>query len=263
VAQNRLPGAQGPAASTSGVPDELVEVAIEQRLDEPIPLELVFRDESGRQVTLGDYFGDKPVILTLVYYECPMLCTLILNGLITGLREVSFDIGEQFDVVTVSIDPDETPELALDKKKTHLEQYGREGAGKGWHFLTGEKESIEALAAAVGFKYLYDPLSDEFAHASAIMVVTPEGRLARYFYGVDYPSRDLRFALMEASENRIGSLADQLILYCYQYDPETGTYAAATFFIMRTGAILTVLILGTAIYLFRRREHRLARGQEA
>jgi protein SCO1/2 len=232
MAQSGPPGTDSPGASATGVPEALMEVALEQRLDEMIPLDLTFRDEDGREVRLGEYFGEKPVVLTLVYYECPMLCTLVLNGLITSMRPLEFDIGDQFDVVTISIDPEETPDLGAEKKATHLEQYGREGAEEGWHFLTGAQESISALAEAVGFKYFYDPESDEFAHASGIIVLTPEGRLARYFYGVEYSTRDLRFALMEASENRIGTVVDQMILYCYSYDPETGTYAAATFFII-------------------------------
>jgi protein SCO1/2 len=242
----------------SGRPEALVDIELRQRLDEQVPLELPFRDEAGREVNLGEYFGAKPVILALVYYDCPMLCTLVLNGLLTCLDVVSFAAGAEYEVVVVSIDPEETPELAAQKKAAYLERSKRPGDAAGWHFLTGEAPAIEALAAAVGFKYVYDPDSDQFAHASGIMVLTPGGKLARYFYGVEYSARDVQFALMEASEDRIGSLTDQLLLFCYQYDPETGTYGAAIFFIMRVAALLTLALLAGGIFLMRWRERRLA-----
>lgn len=247
-----------PATAQDGRPNALQEVAIEQKLDEQVPLDLPFVDENGQSVMLGDYFGQRPVVLALVYYECPMLCTLVLNGVTTSLGLMEFNPGQEFDVVAVTIDPDETPDLAAAKKRNVLEEYGRPETADGWHFLTGSQESITALSDAVGFQYIYDEASDEYAHAAGIMVLTPEGRLARYIYGIDYPPRDLSFALMEASENRIGSLANQMLLFCYQYDPETGTYGAATFFLLRVGAVITTLGLISGILLMRRRERRLA-----
>ncbi len=249
-----------PGVLAEGRPEPLVDIELVQRLDEPLPLDLPFRDEAGRNVVLGDYFGERPVILALVYYDCPMLCTLVLNGLQTCLDVVSFAAGSEYEVVVVSIDPTETPQLAARKKDAYLADHKRPGDAEGWHFLTGEQASIDALAEAVGFKYVYDPDSDQYAHASGIMVATPAGKLARYFYGVEYSARDVSFALMEASENRIGSLTDQLLLFCYQYDPETGTYGAAIFFIMRVAAVLTLVALGGGILLMRRRERRLAQA---
>ncbi len=247
-----------PVAAQDGRPHALQEVAFEQRLNESIPLDLPFIDETGEAVVLGDFFGERPVVLALVYYECPMLCTLVLNGVTTSLGLMEFNPGEEFDVVVVTIDPQEGPELAAAKKANVLEEYGRPDTATGWHFLTGSEESIQALSSAVGFRYIYDADTDEYAHASGIMVLTPQGRLARYFYGIDYPPRDVGFALMEASEERIGSLANQLLLFCYQYDPETGTYGAATFFLLRLGAIITTLGLVSGILLMRLRERRMA-----
>lgn len=249
----------GPVLAQDGRPAELLEVALEQRLDEDLPLQLPFVDETGQDVLLGDFFGEKPVVLALVYYECPMLCTLVLNGVTTSLSLLEFNPGDEFDVVVVTIDPGETPELAAAKKRNILEEYGRPETAGGWHFLTGSEDNIRTLADSVGFRYVYDEESGEYAHAAGIMVATPRGKLARYFYGIDYPPRDMRFALMEAAENRIGSLANQMLLFCYQYDPATGTYGAATFFLLRVGAILTILGLGSGILLMRRRERRLAR----
>jgi len=244
-------------------PPALREVDIDQRLGEPLPLDLVFRDEEGRQVRLGEYFGKKPVILTLVYYECPMLCTLVLNGLVSALDVLTFDAGRQFEIVTVSIDPGETPELAARKKKEYLERYGRETARQGWHFLTGDEAAIRDLARAAGFRYTYDPATGLFAHGSAIMVATPEGKLARYFYGVQYAPRDLRFAIIEASENRIGSVVDHVLLFCYKYDPATGKYGAAVLNIVRAGGVLTILCLGTYLLVMWRREARAAGASAA
>lgn len=230
------------AVSSDAVPPQLKEVGIDQNLDAQVPLDLMFRDERGNSVRLEDYFHQgKPVILTLVYYECPMLCTLVLNGLTSALRTLSFDVGQQFEIVTVSFNPKETPELAANKKEVYLQEYRRPGAENGWHFLTGEPAAIESLARSVGFRYRYDPQVKQFAHAAAIMVLTPKGRIARYFYGVDYSPRDLRFGLIEAAEDRIGSPVDQLLLYCFHYDPSTGKYSAAVLNIVRLGGALTVL----------------------
>jgi protein SCO1/2 len=237
-------------------PPELRDVGVTQRLDEQLPLDLEFLDEAGGRVSLQDYFGDRPVILSLVYYECPMLCTLVLNGLLRALRALAFNVGEEFEVLTVSFDPRETPALAAAKKENYVGEYGRPEAAQGWHFLTGEEPAIEALTRSVGFRYRYDVEKQQYAHAAAIVVITPQGRIARYFYGVEYSPRDLRFALIEASEERIGSPVDQLLLYCYQYDPSTGRYSAAVMNIIRLGGVLTVL--GVAVFVIRsaRRERR-------
>lgn len=241
----------------SGLPQPLREVKIEQRLNEQVPLDLRFRDEAGREVALGEYFNkEKPVVLSLVFYKCPMLCDQILTGLLGGLRSISFDVGKEFEVVTVSFDPRETPELAAEKKQNFVQRYNRPGAGDGWHFLTGDQESITRLTEAVGFHYSYDAKTDQFAHAAGIMVLTPEGRLSRYFYGIEYFPKDLRFGLIEASDNKIGSLADQLLLYCYHYDPATGRYGPVVMRIMRVGGIVTLLGIGALVLAMRRRAAR-------
>ncbi len=241
----------------TGLPQPLREVKIEQRLNEQVPLDLKFRDEAGREVALGEYFkGEKPVVLSLVFYKCPMLCDQILTGLLGGLRSINFDVGKEFEVVTVSFDPRETPELAAEKKQNFVQRYNRPGAGDGWHFLTGEQESITRLTEAVGFHYNYDPQTDQFAHAAGIMVLTPQGRLSRYFYGIEYFPKDLRFGLIEASDNKIGSLADQLLLYCYHYDPATGRYGPVVMRIMRVGGVATVLGIGALVLVLRRRGAR-------
>jgi protein SCO1/2 len=240
-------------------PPALREVGIDQRLDAQVPLDLLFRDEEGRERPLGSYFGEKPVVLALAYYECPMLCTLVLNGLVRALRAISLDLGDDFEVVTVSFDPRETPALAAAKKKNYLEQYGRDGTSA-WHFLTGEGPAIERLAQSVGFRFTWVPDENQFAHAAAIMVLTPQGRVARYFYGVEYPPRDLRLGLVEAAAGTIGTAVDQLLLYCYRYDPVTGKYGAVAMRLMRLGGVLTVLALGSFILISRRRERRRTEG---
>jgi len=232
----------------------LKEVGFDQRLNEPVPLDARFRDDTGREVRLGDYLGKKPIVLALVYYECPMLCTLTLNGLVGALKAVSFNPGEQFDVVAVSINPRETPELAAKKKANYLERYGRPGTEGGWHFLTGEQQAIESLARAVGFRYRYLPEKKQYAHAAGIMIVTPQGRLARYFYGVEFSPRDLRLGLIEASRNRIGNAVDQVLLYCFQYDPKTGQYGAVVVNVLRLVAAVTVVVLGSFLLISWRRD---------
>ena len=227
-----------------GLPPALQEVRIEQKLDQQLPLDLVFRDESGRDVKLGDYFGQKPVVLAFVYYDCPMLCTQVLNGMVTSFRVLPFQVGKEFDVVTISFDPKETPALAQSKKKVYvnyLPERLRANATNGWHFLTGDQANIEQITQAAGFHYRYDEETKQFAHASAIMVATPHGKLSRYFYGIEYAPRDLRLGLIESSANKIGSPVDQLLLYCYHYDPATGKYGAAVMKIMRIAGVLTVL----------------------
>ncbi len=208
---------------------------IEQRLGEKVPLDLAFHDEAGQPVRLQKYFQQKPVVLVLAYYRCPRLCTEVLNGLESGLEAIPLDIGRDFNVLTVSFDPRETPELAAAKKVPYIEKYGRGGAAEGWHFLTGDETSIKQLTEAVGFHYHYDPRSDQFAHASGIMILTPEGKLARYFYGIRYSPRDLRLGLVEASAEKIGSPVDQLLLFCFHYDPTTGQYTPAIMNFVRDG----------------------------
>jgi len=233
-------------ASFAGSPPSAIlnEVGIDQKLNQTVPLELSFRNESGTPVQLGNYFGTKPVILVFVYYECPMLCTLTLNGLVRSLRAMTFNAGQDFDVIAVSFDPHESWKLAAQKKLTYMDEYRRPGTESGWHFLTGDTSSIEQLTRAAGFRYKYDPRVEQWAHATGILVLTPEGRISRYFYGVEYSARDLRLSLVEASNRRIGSLTDQVLLYCYQYDPETGKYGITIMAVLRIAGIITVLALG-------------------
>jgi len=248
---------------STGLPTALREVGIEQKLNQQLPLDLVFRDESGQQVKLGQYFGKKPVVLAFVYYDCPMLCTQILNGMVTSFRVLPFQIGKEFDVVTVSFDPRETSALAASKKKIyvdHLPERMRSGASSGWHFLTGDQASITQLTDAAGFRYHYDESTKQFAHASAIMLTTPQGKLSRYFYGIDYPARDLRLGLIESSENKIGSPVDQLLLYCYHYDPATGKYGAAVMRIMRVAGVLTMLGILAMLFLLKARHPKVIKA---
>jgi protein SCO1/2 len=225
-------------------------------LNAQVPLDLTFRDETGRPVRLGDYFGKKPIVLTLVYFECPMLCTQVLNGAVAAMKMLSFTIGDEYDVITVSFNPKETPALALSKKTTYVAKYGRPPAASGWHFLTGDEPSIEALAGAVGFRYTFDPTTQQYVHASAIMVLTPQGRVSKYFYGIDYPPKDLRLGLIEASSGKIGTPVDQLLLYCYHYDPHTGKYSMMVLNVLRLAGVATVVLIGGFITMMWRRERR-------
>ena len=240
-------------------PALLNDVGIDQRLNEQVPLDLMFRDETGAPVQLGTYFGSKPVILSLAYYECPMLCTLVLNGLASALKVLTFDAGKEFEVVTVSFNPEDTPALAAAKKQNYIKEYGRPGAAAGWHFLTGDAAAIERLTRAVGFRYAAVPDQKQFAHAAGIMVLTPQGKLARYFYGVEFSPRDLRLGLVEAAQNKIGSPVDQLLLFCFHYDPATGKYGPIAMGSVRLGGALTVLALATFLTVMLRRE-RAGRG---
>lgn len=242
--------------NASVTPPQLRGVGIDQRLNNQVPLWLKFRDETGQTVTLSSYFGKKPVILSLVYYTCPMLCTMAENGLLNALRDVTFNIGEQYEVVTVSIDPTETPEMAMGKKAVYVGLYGRPGGKQGWHFLVGDEPSIRALTQAVGFHYNYIPETKQFAHATGIVVLTPQGKVSRYFYGILYPSRDIRLALVEASNEKIGSPVDAVLLYCCQYDPSTGKYSIVVSRILRIAGVVTLLCMGTLIItLTRGRRH--------
>ena len=214
----------------------------------------LFKDEAGRAVTLGEYFGRKPIVLTFVYYECPMLCTEVLNGLESSLRVLNESIGKEFDVITVSFDPKETPVLASGKKKAYLERYQRPEAEAGWHFLTGDQASIDALTKAAGFNYVWDEATHQFAHSSGIVIATPAGKVSRYFFGVEYSTRDLRLGLIEAAEHKIGSVVDQFLLYCYHYDPSMGRYSAAVLNLVRLGGIATVSTFLVFFLAMRRRE---------
>ncbi len=258
-AQGNAPGVMpDPTLPSNKVPTVLSRVSFEQRLNEQLPLDLPFKDEQGRDVKLGDYFGRKPVVLTFVYYECPMLCTEVLNGLESALRVLNESIGREFDVITVSFDPKETPVLALGKKKAYLERYKRAEAEMGWHFLTGQQPSIDALTKAAGFNFTWDEDSHQFAHPSGIVVVTPQGKVSRYFFGIDYAPRDVKFALVESSNEKIGSLADRLLLYCYHYDPTKGNYGFVAMRAVRVGGALTILALVGFVFVSLRKE---ANGQ--
>jgi protein SCO1 len=250
AAQNMSNGIMGPPSNLR--PPHLENVGIDQHLDTQIPLSLTFTDDAGRSVKLGEYFGKKPLILNLVYYNCTMLCGEELAGLASAMKLVKFDLGKEFEVVTVSFDPRETPAIAAAKKKDFVERYGRPGAADGWHFLTGSAESINALANAVGFKYQYDPKTNQYAHATAIMILTPQGHISRYLYGVDFPPKDLRMGLVEASQKKIGNPVDQVLLYCYHYDPATGKYGAVISNILKLGGGITIVFLGgLLLILFR------------
>jgi protein SCO1/2 len=228
-------------------------VGIEQHLNAEVPADLAFRDELGNPVKLGDYFGKgRPVILNLGYYQCPMLCGEVLQGLTGSLKVLTFELGKDFDVVTVSFDPHETPDMAATKKRDIMRRYGRKGAEQGWHFLTGPAESINALTKAVGFQFQWDEKTQQYAHATTIVVLTPDRRIAQYFYGVEFPPKDLRLGLVEASQNKIGSVTDQMLLYCYHYDPRTGKYGAIISRLLSIAGAATILILGTCVFIMYR-----------
>lgn len=245
------------------LPNTLKGVGFDQRLNEQIPLDLPFRDEFGRDVRLSEYFTDKPVILVLVQYQCPMLCGEILNGLTRAMLDIPLSAGKDFNVLTVSFDSREKPDLAAAKKKSYIERYGRPGAETGWHFLTGEDPAIHRLTEAVGFRYTYDAEHDRFAHASGIMILTPSGKLSHYFYDVKYSPRDVRLGLVEASQGKIGSPVDQILLYCFHYDPADGKYGPAIMNLIRAGGVLTMLCIGAMVGGLWRLERRKARQQAA
>lgn len=253
----------GTPAGSSPTADLLRDVGIEQHLDTQLPLDALFRDEIGREVRLGGYFGDQPVVVALVYYRCPMLCTQVLNGFLKSSQAVPLEIGRDYQVVTVSFDPRETPDLAAEKKASYVRAYRRSGAAQGWHFLTGDRQSIDRLTDAIGFRYRFDPKSDQFAHASGIALATPAGRLSRYFYGIEYSPDDLRLGLVESSSGRIGSLVDKVLLLCFHYDPLTGKYGLVIADALRMAGVLTVILLGAFLIVMYRRERRrpkLVRG---
>jgi protein SCO1 len=248
------------AFSQSQLPEGVRNVGIDQRLNEQLPLDIEFRNEEGRLVNLGQFFHDKPVVLSLVYHECPMLCNEVLEGMLRAFRVLRFDVGKEFDVLTVSFNPREDAPLAKSAKESYVRRYKREGAAEGWHFLTGDQTSIDRLTKAVGFRYRYDAQKNQYAHAGGIMVLTPQGRLSRYFYGIEFAPKDLRLGLIEASQNKIGSLVDQVLLFCYHYDPVTGKYGLVILRTMRIVGVLFVLGLGTYVILMLRRERAVPGG---
>lgn len=246
-----------PSRSTSsGLPEPLKKVGIDQKLNSQLPFDAVFTDATGKKVKLGDYFSrGKPVILALVYFECPMLCNEVLNGMTGSLKALSFEVGKEFDVIALSFDTRENakPNLAKNKKESYVERYNRPESKDGWHFLTGEQSEIDKVTEAVGFNYTFDEKSNQFAHAAGIMIATPEGKLSRYLYGIDYSPKDIKFSLMESSKNRIGNAAEQLYLYCYHYDPSTGRYGFAILNVLRLAGIATLLGLGVMFFVFWRK----------
>jgi protein SCO1/2 len=248
-----------PSLPAQGTPPALRDVSFDQKLAQQVPLDVALRDEAGRTVKLGDYFGKRPVVLSLVYYECPMLCTLTLNGLSSALSVLSFDVGKEFEVVTVSFEPKETPELAAAKKAAYLKRYKRPGAEAGWHFLTGDKAELDRLTKAVGFRYVWDERTRQWAHPSGIVTLTPQGRISHYLFGIEYAPKDLRLSLVEAAQGNIGTAVDQVLLYCYQYDPAMGRYGAAVMRLLRAASLLTLLALSGFVALMLRRE-RLQHG---
>ena len=254
------PKTYDPAQSEpNGLPKVLQNVGITQKLGDPLPLDAEFKDENGNPVKLGEYFNHgKPVILALVYYECPMLCNEVLNGLTGSLKGISLDAGKDFDVVVISFDARENdkPDLAKNKKASYLTRYGRDGAENGWHFLTGAQSSIDAVTKAAGYNYVYDEKTNQFAHAGGVMITTPEGKMSRYFYGIDYEPRQLKLGILDSAQDKISSPTDQLLLYCYHYDPATGTYGFAILRVMRIFAVGLVLGIVGMIFVFLRRDKR-------
>jgi len=240
-------------------PEQLKEVSFRQRLNERLPMDARFKDEYGRDVTLGKYFNQqRPVIVAFVYYQCPMLCTQVMNGISSALRALTFTAGEEFDVVLISFDPRDTAAAAAEKKRTHLKYWASEQTFGGWHFLTGEEPTIKRVADAAGFTYQWDAQTQQFAHVSGVLVTTPDGKLARYFYGVEYSPKELRMALVEAGQGHIGSPIDELLLYCYHYDPESGRYGVMIMNLVRAAGILTLASMVGFIVMARRRDNAAA-----
>lgn len=256
-----LPGSVNePGQASTVLPTQLEGVSFQQQLNSQMPLDARFRDEHGASVALGSYFGSKPVVLAFVYFECPMLCMQVLNGVAGALKAVPFVPGQDFDVIYISFDPRDTPAAATAKKAQLLGDYNLTATAAGWHFLTGDEASIKAVTAAAGFSYKWDDRRQQFAHVSGVLVATPDGRLSRYFYGIEYSPKEMRMALVESSTGTIGSPVDQLLLYCYHYDPAAGRYGAITMNIVRLGGALTVLILGGFIWVTLRKESAVARA---
>ena len=245
---------------STGLPPAVKDVGIDQRLNEQLPLDAVFKDDQGREVRLGEYFKGKPVVLALIYYSCPMLCNQVLNGMLSSVRQVSFNAGEEFQIVAVSFDSRETPHLAAAKKQTYVKAYNRASGDAGWHFLTGDEANIKRVTDAVGFRYKWDDKTNQFAHASGMFLLTPEGKLARYFYGIEYRPRDVRLGLVEASQSRIGTPVDTLMLYCYHYDPRTGKYGPVVMNIMKVAGVITLGLIAGMLLMLRKRGTNVAQG---
>ena len=246
-----------PGVPSSQMPGALQNVGFEQRLNETLPLDLMFKDEDNREVRLGEYFNRRPVVLAFVYYECPMLCSQVMNGVTSALTALDESAGSDYEVVAVSFDPRETPMMAAAKKKSYVDRYNRANAAHGFHFLTGSEASIKALTAAAGFKYAWDDQTQQFAHASGFVVATPAGKLSRYFFGIEYAPRDIKFALIESSAGRVGSLVDQVLLYCYHYDPKTGSYSFVAMKAVQLGGAFTLLALVGFVVVAIRRDYRV------
>ena len=246
------PGSPPPDAPLP--PPPIKDVGFDQKLGEAIPLDLVFRDEAGESVRLAKYFGKRPVVLSLVYFNCPMLCGMTTDGLVRSVRSLRFEPGTDYEILSVSFDPRETAEMASEKKRTVMAQYGRKSGPGGWHFLTGDAASVAALTSAVGFRYVWDAEQKQFAHATGITLLTPQGRIARYFFGIEYPAKDLRLALIEASEERIGNVVDQLLLLCFHYDPKAGRYTATVRNLVRAGGLITLVLVAGFVTIMLRRE---------
>ncbi len=263
--QPGMPGSMGFATGVvaSNVPPQFKAVTFAQRLGTQLPLDATFRDETGREVALGDYFGEKPVVLAFVYYQCPMLCPQILNGIASSLKAVRFTPGEEFDVVLISFDQRDRYETANAKKAAHLQHWAIQDQADGWHFLTGEEPMIRRVTEAAGFSYTWDEPTQQFAHVSGVLTVTPDGRLSRYFYGVEFSPKDLRLALAESGEGKVGSLVEELLLYCYHYDPTTGRYGAVVMNLVRLGGVLTVGMIAGFVIVMRRRDSRASMERHA
>jgi protein SCO1 len=247
---------QEPGMTSSTIPAPLREIGFDQNIETHVPLDTPFLDESGRTVVLGDYFGTLPVVMVFAYYDCPMLCTMVINALASALDVLSLEPGKDFEIVTVSFDPRDTPATASAKKTAYISRYKKPGAVAAWHFLTGDQLSIDRLTKAAGFRYIWDKETKQFAHPTGIVVLTPDGRLARYLFGIEYGPRDLRYAIVEASNGKVGSAMDSLLLYCYHYDPMTGRYGVAIMRAIRIAAAATVFVLGAFIVVMLRREKR-------
>jgi protein SCO1/2 len=245
---------------SSTLPGPLREIGFDQHLDGRLPLDTLFRDESGRVVKLGDYFGARPVVMVFAYYDCPMLCTIVINGLASALNVLSLVPGRDFEIVTVSFNPRDTPASASAKKAAYIARYKQPAASAAWHFLTGDQPSIDRLTNAAGFRYAWDKETQQFAHPTGVIVLTPDGRLARYLFGIEYGPRDLRYAIVDASHGKVGSAVDSLVLYCYHYDPAAGKYSVAIMRLVRAGGAATVLALGAFIVVMARKERREKRA---
>jgi protein SCO1/2 len=251
--------------ANSGLPTALKTVGIEQKLGNQLPLDTMLKDEDGKDVKLADYFkSGRPVVLVFAYYECPMLCTQVLNGITGSLKGINLNAGKDFDVVAVSFDPrdNDRPDLAKNKKANYIERYNRPGTEEGWHFLTGSEDSIKAVTDAAGFKFHWDDATQQYAHAAGVMVVTPEGKMSRYFYGIDYAPKDIKFGIMDSAQEKVGSPAEQLLLYCYHYDPASGKYGLSILRVMRLAGVATLLGMGAMAFVFwRRNKNKVASGQ--